>query len=72
MNYAKDQGTTVILVLSPWHPYLYGYLLTEPELHKGFFQVENWLRQYCAAKQCAAVRQLRPRMHRGLGGDGFL
>ena len=48
VRYAQSQGTTVILVLSPWHPYLYGYLLTEPENHKGFFQVENWLRQYCA------------------------
>ena len=24
MDYAREQGTTVILVLSPWHPYLYG------------------------------------------------
>lgn len=49
IQYAKAQGTTPILVLSPWHPYLYGYLLTEPEAHAGFFEVENWLRQYCAA-----------------------
>lgn len=48
IRYAQEQGTTVILVLSPWHPYLYEYLLTEPENHKGFFQVESWLRQYCA------------------------
>lgn len=48
IRYARDQGTTVILVLSPWHPYLYNYLLGETELHQGFFQVENWLRQYCA------------------------
>ena len=67
IKYAQSQGTTVILVLSPWHPYLYGYLLTEPEMHKGFFQVENWLRQ-----QYSAVRQLRPRMYRGLAGNGFL
>lgn len=48
IRYAQSQGTTVILVLSPWHPYLYNYLLGEPELHNGFFQVENWVRQYCA------------------------
>lgn len=48
IRYARSQGTTVILVLSPWHPYLYNYLLTEPDLHKGFFQVEAWVRQYCA------------------------
>lgn len=48
IRYAQNQGTTVILILSPWHPYLYNYLLGEPELHNGFFQVENWVRQYCA------------------------
>lgn len=48
VDYAQSQGTTVVLVLSPWHPYLYEYLLHEPELHQGFFQVEPWLRQYCA------------------------
>lgn len=48
IQYAQAQGTTVILVLSPWHPYLYEYLLTEPDNHKGFFQVENWVRQYAA------------------------
>lgn len=47
IRYAQSQGTTVILVLSPWHPYLYTYLLGEPENHQGFFQVENWVRQYC-------------------------
>ena len=48
IDYAHSQGTTVILVLSPWHPFLYNYLLNETDLHKGFFQVENWVRQYCA------------------------
>lgn len=48
IQYAQSQGTLPVLVLSPWHPYLYNYLLGEPELHGGFFQVENWLRQYCA------------------------
>ena len=47
LQYARSQGTTVILVLSPWHPYLYDYLLNESELHQGFFQVEPYLRNYC-------------------------
>ncbi len=47
IDYAHSQGTTVILVLSPWHPYLYNYLVNEPDKHSGFFQVEPWLRQYC-------------------------
>lgn len=48
IDYAHSQGTTVILVLSPWHPFLYNYLLNETDMHKGFFQVEPWIRQYCA------------------------
>ncbi len=48
IDYAHSQGTTVILILSPWHPFLYNYLLNETDLHKGFFQVETWMRQYCA------------------------
>lgn len=48
IDYAHSQGTTVILVLSPWHPFLYNYLLNETDMHRGFFQVEPWIRQYCA------------------------
>ena len=71
MNYAKDQGTTVILVLSPWHPYLYGYLLTEPELHKGFFEVENWLRQYCAQNNVPLYGSYDPACIEGLEETDF-
>lgn len=48
IRYTRSQGTTVIIVLSPWHPYVYDFLLTEPDLHRGFFQVEAWVREYCA------------------------
>lgn len=48
IRYARSQGTTVILVLSPWHPYLYDGLLADPDTHRGFFQTEAWIRQYCA------------------------
>ena len=71
MNYAKDQGTTVILVLSPWHPYLYGYLLTEPELHKGFVEVENWLRQYCAQNNVPLYGSYDPACIEGLEETDF-
>ena len=71
MNYAKDQGTTVILVLSPWHPYLYGYLLTEPELHKGFFEVESWLRQYCAQNNVPLYGSYDPACIEGLEETDF-
>jgi len=35
IQYAQNQGTTVILALSPWHPYLYDFLLTEADQHQG-------------------------------------
>ena len=71
MDYAKAQGTTVILVLSPWHPYLYGYLLTEPEEHKGFFEVENWLRTYCAKNNVPLYGSYDPECIEGLEETDF-
>ena len=71
IRYAQSQGTTVILVLSPWHPYLYGYLLTEPENHKGFFQVENWLRQYCADNNVPIYGSYDPACIEGLQETDF-
>lgn len=71
MDYAKDQGTTVILVLSPWHPYLYGYLINEPEAHKGFFQVENWLREYCAQNNVPLYGSYDPACIEGLEETDF-
>ena len=71
MDYAREQGTTVILVLSPWHPYLYGYLITEPELHKGFFQVENWLREYCAKNNVPLYGSYDPECIDGLEETDF-
>ena len=71
MDYAREQGTTVILVLSPWHPYLYGYLITEPELHKGFFQVENWLREYCAQNNVPLYGSYDPEYIDGLEETDF-
>ena len=71
IKYAQSQGTTVVLVLSPWHPYLYGYLLTEPEMHKGFFQVENWLRQYCADNNIPLYGSYDPACIEGLQETDF-
>ena len=58
-------------MLSPWHPYLYGYLLTEPEQHKGFFLVENWLRQYCADNNVPLYGSYDPACIEGLQETDF-
>ena len=71
IKYAQSQGTTVILVLSPWHPYLYGYLLTEPDNHKGFFQVENWVRQYSADNNIPLYGSYDPECIEGLQETDF-
>lgn len=57
INYAHSQGTTVILVLSPWHPYLYDYLLNETELHQGFLRWSHGFGSSapCMASRCTAV-----------------
>lgn len=46
IRYAQGQGTTVILILAPWHPYLYDYLLWQEDSYQGFFKVEAWVRAY--------------------------
>ena len=51
IRYAQSNGTTVILVLCPWHPYLYDFLLWQEDDHQGFLQVENWIRQYAHDNQ---------------------
>ena len=71
VRYARSQGTTVVLVLSPWHPYLYNYLLNEPDLHKGFFQVEAWVRQYCAQNDVPLYGSYDPTLIDGLTEEDF-
>lgn len=71
IKYAQAQGTTVILVLSPWHPYLYDYLLTEPENHKGFFEVENWVREYCSQNNIPLYGSYDPTCIEGLQETDF-
>ena len=71
IQYAQAQGTTVILVLSPWHPFLYEYLLTEPDNHKGFFQVENWVRQYAADHNIPLYGSYDPNCIAGLQETDF-
>lgn len=71
IRYAQEQGTTVILVLSPWHPYLYEYLLTEPDAHKGFFLVENWVRQYAAENNIPLYGSYDPACIEGLQETDF-
>lgn len=71
IRYARAQGTTVILVLSPWHSHLYNMLLTEPEQHAGFFEVENWVRQYCAQNNIPLYGSYDPDCIEGLSDEDF-
>ena len=71
IRYARSQGTTVVLVLSPWHPYLYNYLLNETDQHKGFFQVEAWVRQYCAQNDVPLYGSYDPTLISGLEESDF-
>ncbi|MDD4851131.1 MAG: hypothetical protein PHO10_10615 [Gemmiger sp.] len=71
IKYAQGQGTTVVLVLSPWHPYLYDSLLGETELHQGFFAVEPWLREYCAQNSIPLYGSYDPTCIAGIAEDDF-
>ncbi len=46
--YMRAKGSEVVLYLSPFHNNCYNWILNFPQRYSGFFQVENWLRQYAA------------------------
>ncbi|WP_294758586.1 hypothetical protein [uncultured Gemmiger sp.] len=71
IDYAHAQGTTVVLVLAPWHSYLYDYMLTETEKHQGFFDVELYVRQYCAENKIPLYGSYDPSLIEGLGEEDF-
>ena len=71
IQYARNQGTTVILVLSPWHPYLYDSLLTEIDQHQGFFETENWIRQYAHDYNIPLYGSYDPTCIKGLDETDF-
>ena len=47
------------------------YLLTEPDKHKGFFQVENWVRQYAADNNIPLYGSYDPECIEGLQETDF-
>ena len=71
IQYAQNQGTTVILALSPWHPYLYDFLLTETDQHQGFFETENWIRQYAHDYNIPLYGSYDPTCIKGLDETDF-
>lgn len=71
IQYARNQGTTVILTLSPWHPYLYDFLLTETDQHQGFFETENWIRQYAHDYNIPLYGSYDPTCIKGLDETDF-
>ena len=71
IQYAQNQGTTVILALSPWHPYLYDFLLTEADQHQGFFETENWIRQYAHDYNIPLYGSYDPTCIKGLDETDF-
>ena len=61
----------MILALSPWHPYLYDFLLTETDQHQGFFETENWIRQYAHDHNIPLYGSYDPTCIKGLGETDF-
>ena len=61
----------MILTLSPWHPYLYDFLLTETDQHQGFFETENWIRQYAHDYNIPLYGSYDPTCIKGLDETDF-
>lgn len=48
VRYMQNSGSQVVFFLTPYNPIAYDWILNFPQRYSGFFQVENWLRQYAA------------------------
>ena len=66
VNYAEENGTQVILLLTPFHPFLYDQLLAQPENYAGFLQVEDWVREYAAANNVPLYGSYDPLILEGI------
>ncbi len=49
VQHVQAQGTNVVFLLTPYHPFICLHVHNNPEGLEGFFQVEPWLREYGAA-----------------------
>lgn len=46
VQYARRQGSNVIFLLTPYHPFICLHVYNNPQEFAGFFEVEPWLRSY--------------------------
>ncbi len=46
VQHVQGQGTNVVFLLTPYHPFICLHVHNNPEGLEGFFQVEPWLREY--------------------------
>lgn len=50
VQYAQAQGSNVIFLLTPYHPFICLHVYNNPSEFTGFFEVEPWLRSYAQQK----------------------
>ncbi len=48
VDYVRSRGSYVVFFLAPYYPEAYNWIVNFPVRYSGFFQVENWVRQYAA------------------------
>ncbi len=46
ISYLKDNNVNVIIVLSPYHPYMYQHAFENAEQYPGFFLTEPWITDF--------------------------
>ena len=61
--YMQQQGSRVVLLMTPFHPTTYDTVFYQYETegqHTGFFQVEEWLREFAAANNLEIYGSYNP------------
>lgn len=48
IRHVQAQGTNVVFLLTPYHPFIALHVYNNPQGLTGFFEVEPWLREYAA------------------------
>lgn len=57
---AQGKGVNIIFLLVPYHPMSFNYLVEHRHLHPGFFQMEQWYRDYAVRNGIAMYGSYNP------------
>ncbi|NCC07951.1 MAG: hypothetical protein EOM30_07900 [Clostridia bacterium] len=70
-TYAKERGSEIIIVLSPFHPVTYDYVLEHSEDYGGFLETENAIRKLAAKHDIKVFGSYNPHNIEGVTEEYF-